>query len=252
MLSDIDRITAVTVCVDYGDYLAITLPINRPHFDRFIVVTTMTDTETHGVAYKLGAEVIATGSFYNRGASFNKGAAIESGIRCFDREGWFVLLDADTVIPSRADLRGPWAVPGSLYTPRRIMRLEPGEVSGDDATWRTDRPAGNEEFAGYFQMFHASDPRLGPPPWYSDRWKHAGGSDSEFWRKWPRSHRVRPPFEVLHLGPDGQNWHGRASLRLDGTEPPQAAERRRAMRAMLERRDRPPDGTKRFDGELIE
>lgn len=245
-------VTAITICVDYGDYLAVTLPINRKHFDKVVVVTTPADSETIGVANRCDAWCLTTRAFHERGASFNKGAAIERGLEIAGREGWIVLLDADIVVPAEADLRGPWAVPGSLYTPRRLMRLDAAGVSGDPATWRSGRPAGNEEFAGYFQMFHASDAALGPPPWYSTRWKHAGGSDSEFWKRWPIRRRVRPPFEVLHLGPDGENWHGRASRRLDGADPKDAAGRRLAMRAMLERRDRPPDATKRFDGEWIE
>jgi hypothetical protein len=41
----------------------------------------------------------------------------------------------------------------------------------------------------------------------------------------------------LHLGKDGQNWHGRATPRLDnGFVPPQAAERLAAVRRMHESR----------------
>ena len=90
-------------------------------------------------------------------------------------------------------------------------------------------------------MFHASDPVFDRRPWYPSRWRNAGGCDTEFWRKWERAKRVRPPFEVLHLGPDGENWCGRLSRRLDdATIPPDIEQSRRvAMEVAAEMRDRP-------------
>ncbi len=75
------------------------------------------------------------------------------------------------------------------------------------------------EWAGYTQIFHCDDPALGKTPWHEIDWTHAGGADSFFQAKWPAEKKVRPPWEVLHLGPAGENWLGRTSTLLDGTVP---------------------------------
>lgn len=43
------RIEAITVSVNYDDFLAETLPLNRPLFDDMIVVTTPEDVETQRI-----------------------------------------------------------------------------------------------------------------------------------------------------------------------------------------------------------
>ncbi len=44
------KLRVVIVCVDYSDYLALTLPYNRHHFDEVLVITTSTDVITREVA----------------------------------------------------------------------------------------------------------------------------------------------------------------------------------------------------------
>ena len=52
------KLEAVTVCVDYGDFLAQTLPGNMEHFDRYVIVTSSDDKETQDVARKYGAVLV--------------------------------------------------------------------------------------------------------------------------------------------------------------------------------------------------
>jgi hypothetical protein len=163
-------------------------------------------------------------------------------------------------------------VPGYLYTPlRRIcplpLRLRPDPdcpvcygrgwngTDGPLGAWQTCpltcsglRPPPEKEWcqyplhrnaaewAGYSQIFHASDPVLGPPPWHDVTWRHAGGADSFFQEKWPASRKVRPPFEVLHLGEAGVNWCGRAGPLADGSLPEGAVEKRAKLSRYWRRR----------------
>ncbi len=46
-------INGVTVCVDYSDYLSLTLEYNRHHFDNFAVVTASSDRATKELAKNL-------------------------------------------------------------------------------------------------------------------------------------------------------------------------------------------------------
>ena len=140
-------------------------------------------------------------------------------------------------------------VGGYLYTPLRRMCTDlnqSGFLHMPEGVWKP-YPAERlwnrfpvhrniNEWAGYSQIFHADDPVLGPPPWHETNWKHAGGADSFFQMRWPKEKKVRPPFEVLHLGPAGENWYGRATPYLDGSVPTDAAEKREKVRQIWEGR----------------
>lgn len=131
-----------------------------------------------------------------------------------------------------------------------------------------------KEFAGYTQIFHADDPVLrlcgncqwpaeahgkadsGNPckqfAWHQTDWKHAGGADSFFQAKWSESRKVRPPFEVLHLGPAGQNWFGRASKFADGSDPADAVYKLNKIRKIWTgRAENRRAGRDQFEGERL-
>lgn len=200
---------AITVCVDYADVLALTLPYNRHHFKAVHVVTSPADKSTQYLASYLGVGCLVTDAFYRDRAHFAKWAALEEGLDAMGREGELCILDADVLLPKAARLAGER---GTLSTPLR--RMCPTFTVPPESEWRTyplHRNVG--EWAGYCQVFHAADPALGPPPWHDVTWTHCGGADSFFQAKWPRERRVRPPFECLHLGPCGTHWFGRANPR---------------------------------------
>lgn len=207
------QLTAVTVCVDYADLLALTLPYNRHHFSRYVVVTTLRDTDTIKVAGENDAEVLITDSFYKNGADFNKWLALENALDWIGREGLLALIDADTLWPREVEPLSKWFRIGNLYTPKRTIwgGFDPKtDYIPGEPLWRSFAKDPNPyEWAGYTQIFHCSDVSLGEPPWHETNWRHAGGADSFFQRKWPTQNKLRPPFEVLHLGRTGTNWAGR-------------------------------------------
>lgn len=241
------------VSVDYADILAVTLPRNLHHFEEVWIVTASRDAATRTVAESCGpkVKVFLTDSFWADGAVFNKWRALEEGLDAMGREGWLALMDADVTWP-----KDTWChpvdplcrfttginpltdwTPGNLYSPLRRMwdcwpetfdlcQLEGATGMPAEGAWRQFLLHRNTaEWAGYTQIFHASDPVLGPPPWHQVDWRHAGGADSFFQRKWRPENKVRPPWEVLHLGPAGANWMGRASRLADGRRPEGAGER---------------------------
>lgn len=258
---------AVIVAVDYQDILSLTLAYNRHHFSSVTVITASHCAElVIPIAQVHRADVIVTDLFYANGARFNKWAALEYGLDRIGREGWICLLDADVLWPQDASFLNPrFLIPGCLYTPRRRMWLSyphcPLPIRYTDRMLGDVRIPGEEhwgefplhpqerEFAGYSQIFHASDPVLGPPPWHQVNWKHAGGADSFFQAKWSEDKKIRPPFEVLHLGEAGKNWCGRATPYTDGTVPLDGEVRRRATRQFILDRRLYGNGEARFDGE---
>lgn len=239
---------AIVVCVDYSDFLSITLPRNRHHFGEVCVVTSMRDILSGRVAEEHGAQVYRTDAFYYGGAKFNKWLALENALDTYGRHGWLCILDADVIWPHRLpefDL-----LPGKLYTPYRRMMPIPPIVYGapteftipDETLWsRFPLHRVRSDFSGYTQIFHASDPVLGSPPWHETDWVHAGGGDTMLQAKWSKANKIRPPFEVLHLGDAGVNWCGRTTRFLDGSLPEQADERRRALAGYMRLRQRRGD-----------
>jgi hypothetical protein len=223
MVSDL---RAILVSVEFGDLLAISLAYNRHHFAEVMVVTTPADTITAAVAKQNKAAVFATMSFYDRGAVFNKWKALEEGLDVFGRYGWLCIMDADVLWPRRIPSFAK--IVNNIYTPRRRIMADLSQPAfsaalQDELSWERFPLHKETEFAGFSQIFHGSDPHLGSPPWHEVNWRHAGGADSYFQRKWPSRHKVRPPFEVLHLGQDGLNWCGRVTQYLDGSVPLDAA-----------------------------
>lgn len=249
---------AILVCVDYADILQLTLPYNAHHFEEIWVVTTRHDTQTQAFFFSLnfcdfGHKVVPyyTDAFYDDGADFNKWKALEEALDVMGRRGWLCIMDADVLWPKKVP---PFElVPGCLYTPKRRMKedIESLLTPPPESEW-TKYPLHRQqqEFAGYSQIFHADDPVLGSPPWHETNWKHAGGADSFFQMKWPDQKKVRPPFEVLHLGPAGENWCGRASGYIDGRKDEQSLERLAKVRNYVRGRSN-KTGPDRFSHEKL-
>lgn len=243
---------AIMVAVDYTDLLRITLPYNRHYFDKVVVVTDPRCAyEVWDVCMANDAHCYATDAFYRRGAHFNKWLALEEGLDHMGRNGWICLMDADVLWPKVTDLTRHLQ-PGFLYSPlRRMMEQVTLPIPQEDQ-WRQFPVHRNiHEWAGYSQVFHADDWHLGPPPWHQTDWKHAGGADSMFQAKWSTDYKVRPPFEVLHLGPAGTNWCGRVTPFLDGSLPERAHDRSQALRDYMLTRRRAPAGIHHFDAERL-
>jgi len=212
----IPTIHGITVCVDYAEELAVGLPRWLPGLASLTVITTHRDTDTIDLVRNHGsplANVVITEAFYQDGAAFNKGRALEETradlhARTFGRPdpGWILLFDADVVPPAdwAARLDGIW--PGTLYGCLRY-----------DATPATLEDRGQPKLphdvpgVGYFQLFHQWDPVVvGVDPLIDVDWVHAGNYDNRLMDRWRRAKRpIRAvPFRVAHLGPR-ENWYGR-------------------------------------------
>lgn len=231
---------AILVSVDYAPLLRLTLPYNRHHFTDVMVVTAHRDAETQEVALANGCKFFATDAFYWDGADFNKWLALELALDAYGREGWLCLMDADVAWPKQIP-NLDYQI-GNLYTPLRHCCEEgPDEIPAEE-TWSQYRLHRNEgEWAGYSQIFHASDPHLPAAPWHAINWRHAGGADSFFQLRWGEN-RVRPPWTCLHIGKSGVNWTG-----MHGTQ----QERKQRVRAYVNSRQRREDGTIDYSGELL-
>jgi glycosyltransferase involved in cell wall biosynthesis len=92
------KLQAVTVCVNYADFFEETGAANKGIFDKFVVVTDIADTEVTALCAQFGYECVKTDVFYENGASFNKYAGINEGLKLIDDDAWVCFIDSDIVL----------------------------------------------------------------------------------------------------------------------------------------------------------
>lgn len=207
------NIHALICCVNYSQHLEHALPRWVAGCQSITVVTTPEDEATRHIC--LSHEGVhdvfcySTDAFYREGASFNKGAAMESARETIPWRDWILFADADIVPPEdwhkqlelehkKGDLQF-----GYLYGVHRLQAVNYLEIDNELCREMGDDRVGY----GYFQLFHAKDPRVQRTPLLDCHWKHAGNYDSNFLLSFGADVRELP-FRVWHLGDKHENWFG--------------------------------------------
>lgn len=228
-----NRLEGVTTCVNYADFLDVSLTENLHHFDEFVVVTSHEDKRTQQVCSKHGVICVETDVFTERHFDkFNKGLAINLGLGHLTHTGWLLHLDSDIILPDRFR---------SLV---EKTRLKTDCIYGADRMliksaeqWEAvkEHPHFDRQFThrfllkapeldmgarlihneygycpiGYFQLWHSSKKK---------RYPHNQGSaehtDLLFSLQWPAHKRILlPTVLTYHLESEetkmGANWSGR-------------------------------------------
>jgi hypothetical protein len=235
------RIEAITVCVNYSDFLQVTAAENKGLFDRHIIVTTPQDTKTREVARQWGLELLLTEEGIQNG-EFNKGHMIRRAQRLLACDSWRVHIDADIVLPRhfRNALDIANIDPNCIYGIDRVMvksweewqnLKESGYLNHQwDYHCRVKFPKGVEVGSrwaasdlgyagiGYMQVWHGSaDEHIS---FQHRAYPHFHGessrTDTQMPLQWDRRKRVLLPEVIaVHLESEdskmGTNWNGRKS-----------------------------------------
>jgi hypothetical protein len=239
---------AVTVCIDYADFLKEVIPYNIVHFDRWVIVTTKDDAETRELCRKWSLPVILTEEVYRDEDEFNKGRAIIRAIDHLANKGWVLHLDADMALPSHTR----WALKemshldkSYIYGVDRVMvkgwdqwqKLKHSNYLNHqfDYHCRINFPAGygvgarwaSREYGycpvGAFQLWHGdTDLYKGVHGnIYPHRHNDAARADIQHTLYWDRRKRsLIPEVIAAHLESEqnsklGTNWKGRVSKRFE-------------------------------------
>lgn len=189
------NISGITTCVGYAGLLEQGIARWKAGLDRVAVMTSPADSDTVDLCVRERVTAISTVAFKRDGAAFNKAAAMEDGLALSVPNDWVLFFDADIVPPPdwRAQLESHAPTPGNLYGARRIKD--------------TRRAIWDGELAGFFQLWHVSDPVAQDRPLLGS-WQSAGSYDSEFMFRWEPERRIILPLAMVHLGEDGRNWCG--------------------------------------------
>jgi len=228
----------VIICCGYADFLAHTLPYNKHHFDRLVVVSDTKDTATKKLCEHLNVECIQTDIFYENGDKFNKAKGINVGLNALSNADWVIHLDADIYLPPmfrnimnniieelpKDNIYGvdrmmcpdysAWASymddpkplhEGWIYVHPNIFPVGVRIAEYTHKGW---------EPIGYFQMWN---PKISNVFLYPDQHGAADRTDVMFCKNWPRGKRQLIPeiicihieSENLDLKEMGKNWNGR-------------------------------------------
>lgn len=95
------NLACVTVAINYEDFLAETLPMNRHQFDRMVVVTAPEDLATQRICEYWDVDVVLTDVVESRWGNFAKAKGINAGLEHLNLDGWVLHLDADCALPPR-------------------------------------------------------------------------------------------------------------------------------------------------------
>ena len=229
---------SVVVCVDYSDFLEVTLPHNQQYFDNIVVVTSFEDKKTQRLCRHYNIDPVITDAFYEGQDPFNKAKGINLGLAHLKYNDWVLHMDADILLPHnfRNNLFINSLDKTCIYGADRqnvIGRKEYEKLiksSSFSLQYRDkfvfQKPLLEEgarlihrEFGycpiGYFQLFNGSYLKK----WYMkypDSQPGAERSDVQFALQWRREDRkLLPGVSTFHLeseeSPQGVNWRGRQS-----------------------------------------
>lgn len=199
------KVDVIIVSVDYNDFLSITLE-SIPSSFNVTVVTSPDDIICQEICKKFEVNCVVTKRMYEDNAVFNKGKAINEGLKSIQNPDWILLLDADIYLQSDlADLIRPNMDINTLVTCKRLI-IKNGE---DFEKWKNGEDVGRMERSkgyGYFQLFN-SNCQSNRKFFYSEDFKDASYSDLEFRDRFKIKRELNT--YVIHLGETNKNWSGR-------------------------------------------
>src|SRR6185312_13003905 len=93
------KLQALTVSVQYDDFLQHSIQENLKLFDKWIIVTDTKDIKTKELCDQYPKILcIQTDIFYHHGAPFDKYAGINEGLKYVDDDAWILFLDSDIIL----------------------------------------------------------------------------------------------------------------------------------------------------------
>lgn len=232
------KLEAITVCINYSDFLEAVIPYNLNCFDRWLVVTKSSDSKTRWLCRKYNLDIL----LIDNKEDFAKGHFIERGLQHLSADGWRIHIDADIVLPrnTRQLLEMADLQEDTIYGCDRIMvksyedwlKLKVSNYLETQYAYNfaLNFPEGFNVGTrwvgknigwcpiGFFQLWHSSQDlwsgiRVKP---YPQNHNTACRTDVQHSLQWDRRKRILiPELVVVHLESEkcktGANWNGRTT-----------------------------------------
>lgn len=230
------KLEAVTVCINYSDFLKHVIDNNKKFFDKWVIVTTSDDRETQELCKRSGVlcEVIHKSHFAELD---NKGFAVNQGLKKLDRDGWVLHIDADIWLPplTRSILERFKLKEDCIYGVDRFMcesfedwkdfiikedykDIHSGWVYLETSKFRLGKRMVQYYGEGYWVIgyFQLWNPKGSNVHDYPETKIGYDRDDVLHMKRWCQGQRILiPDFIPIHLSSqkheNGQNWYGRNS-----------------------------------------
>jgi hypothetical protein len=195
-------VEAVTISVDYSDYLKKIIS-NKEKLNRWIIVTIKEDYKTIKVCKDNKLDFICTDRLYESHSHFAKGKAINDGLNVLDKDDWLLQLDSDTLLPDNPFI-GKFNKECIYGCSREYNGKKRVEINPYDNTVHT-RP-----LIGFFQLWHSSKFKN-----YPEESPHAGIDDQLMSERyeWPDKWKYLNITCKDVSGIFCKNWYGRKYFR---------------------------------------
>lgn len=202
------KIDVIIVSVNYNDFLLLSLTNNKKYIGNITVVTSSSDTDCQDLCNKLGVKCVITDRMYENGAEFNKGKAINDGIKSIINPDWILVLDSDIILTGNIDLNK--IGDDNFYTSGRYLcndytsykKWQNNEITIENI----GKFEKNNEF-GFFQLFNFNCIYVNKKSPYPESFNDASNSDLEFKSYFPNKAKI--DIDIIHLGEPYKNWKGR-------------------------------------------
>lgn len=195
------NIDAITVSIDYSDYLEQIIS-NRDKFARWLIVTHWSDKKTINICKKYNLDYILSKEIYADGACFAKSRAINEGIHHLNPQDWLCVVDSDSLLPE--DFKE--VIGESVYDKETIYGCRRHNFDG---SLKTDNVFASYAWpAGFFQLWHTS--KYGD--YYVGDMTNAEG-DIQHKNRFEKCEML--PLKLVDIQKEmgwKENWHGRGYI----------------------------------------
>ena len=207
------KIDVIIVSVNYNDFLLVSLTNNIKYFKNITVVTSSDDLMCQNICDKFKVKCVITERMYENGSSFNKGKAINEGIKSINNPDWILLMDADIVLCDKLELSD--INEDILYTTDRYICNDYNtykEWMENNIKLENIGKYESEKGLGFFQLFNIKNKNIDIKKPFPEASDNAAWSDLQFRDKFSKRKKVE--ISTIHLGPDKINWNGRESVKF--------------------------------------
>jgi GR25 family glycosyltransferase involved in LPS biosynthesis/GTP:adenosylcobinamide-phosphate guanylyltransferase len=208
------RLDVVIVSVNYNDLVLVSLINNVKIFDNITIVTSTEDKMCQQICKKFGVKCVVTDSMYDSGAKFNRGKAINEGIKSLNDPDYILIIDADIVVKNKINLES--LNEDYLYTSDRWICKSYGLYKQwKNGNIELNKIGSNESDRGigFFQLFNINNKNIDKDKPYPETSNDAAFDDLLFRDKFVNRTKIEENT-IIHLGDPYINWSGRVTMRF--------------------------------------
>lgn len=196
------HIDAITVSIDYSDYLE-KIICNKNKVSRWLIVTHHSDIKTIELCKKYGLEYFLSKEIYADGAQFAKSKAINEALAYINPQDWIAVIDSDTQLPDDfnhiiiSEVNCKDTIYGcQRYQPDGIAKVENFPAEGENRPY------------GFFQLWHSSAIN----DYYVGHFTNAEGDVQHSYRF--EKYKMLPLKVTDHQLESGRrhHWYGRGAI----------------------------------------